>query len=269
MGVGTGIGVAGIVGSGIVGGVMGMKGANAQANAASQAGYLNYLAQEDALNFQKQEWNTQQQNLAPWLQTGKAGLSQLAQLLGIGKDNGTGGYGSLLQGFNTPFVAPTAATEQNDPGYQFRLKQGDIALENSAAARGGLLSSGTAKEEQQFGQDYASNEYQNVYNRSLQNWENQFNVFETNQANTYNRLAGISGMGQQTAATLGQQGQNAASNIGNIYMTGAQAQGQDLMAAGQARASGYASLANVFGSSFGNLSQLEMLNQLYNSGYFG
>jgi hypothetical protein len=64
-----------------------------------------------------------------------------------------GAYGSLSQ-----FQAPTAATEQNDPGFQFRLQQGQQALERSAAAKGGLLTGGTAQAEQQFGQDYASNE---------------------------------------------------------------------------------------------------------------
>jgi hypothetical protein len=56
-----------------------------------------------------------------------------------------GGFGSLLTPYGQTFQAPTSVTEQNDPGYQFRLQQGQDALQNSAAARGGLLSGGTAK----------------------------------------------------------------------------------------------------------------------------
>jgi hypothetical protein len=39
------------------------------------------------------------------------------------------------------------------------------ALESSAAARGGLLSGGFARKAIRYGQDYASNEFTNIYNR--------------------------------------------------------------------------------------------------------
>ena len=51
-----------------------------------------------------------------------------------------GGFGSLITPYGQNFTSPTDVTEANDPGYQFRLSQGQKALENSAAARGGLLS---------------------------------------------------------------------------------------------------------------------------------
>jgi hypothetical protein len=44
--------------------------------------------------------------------------------------------------FNRNF---TLADFQKDPGYQFRMDQGQQALERSAAAGGGLLSGGTGK----------------------------------------------------------------------------------------------------------------------------
>lgn len=70
-----------------------------------------------------------------------------------------------------PFVGPTAVTEQNDPGYQFRLKQGEQALESSAAARGLLNTGGTLKDVLQYGQDYASGEFKNVYDRARSDYE--------------------------------------------------------------------------------------------------
>lgn len=68
---------------------------------------------------------------------------------------------------NTPFVAPTAVTMENDPGFQFRRDQGNQGIQRSAAAQGSILSGGTQKALAQYNQDYASNEFQNVFNRAL------------------------------------------------------------------------------------------------------
>jgi hypothetical protein len=64
---------------------------------------------------------------------------------------------------------PPTGTEllAQDPGYQFRLEQGRQALEASAAARGGLLSGSTGQALSQYGQDLASQEYANAYQRAL------------------------------------------------------------------------------------------------------
>lgn len=60
-----------------------------------------------------------------------------------------------------PAGAPGAigAGLENTPGYQFRLGEGLKALERSAASRGTLLTGGTLKGLERFGQNYASNEY--------------------------------------------------------------------------------------------------------------
>ncbi len=54
---------------------------------------------------------------------------------------------------------------QADPGYAFRLAEGIKALEQSAAARGNLLSGTTGKALQRYGQGLASQEYSNAFNR--------------------------------------------------------------------------------------------------------
>lgn len=152
-----------------------------------------------------------------------------------------GGFGSL----NTPFQAPSLDST-SDPGYLARLALGQNAISNSAAARGGLLSSGTTKALDNYTQDYASNEYNNVYNRS-------FNTFETNQANTYNRLAALAGMAPAAANTSTAAGQNAAGNVTNIDLgTGANV-GSNINAAGSARATGYASIGNTISNSLNGL----------------
>ena len=264
--VGAAIGISGLVGAGasLAGGAMSANAAGnaaqTQAGAAEQAQQLQATEAQNALNFQKQEFNTQQQNLQPWLQAGQGALGQLSGQLS------TPGQG-LLTPWTQQFNAPTAATEQNDPGYQFRLQQGQQALDNSAAAKGSLLSGNTLEAQQQYGQNYASNEYNNVYNRALGQYQQNYGIFENNQANTYNRLAGLAGTGQTAATTLGQQGQQAAQNVGNISLTTGAQQGQDLNNAAAATASGYVGQANAWGGALGsstnNLSQLAMLNQLF------
>ena len=72
----------------------------------------------------------------------------------------------------TPYVAPTftpptGLNYTNDPGYQARMTMGTDAIQASAAAQGSVLSGGTLKALDQYAQDYASNEYQNVYGRAL------------------------------------------------------------------------------------------------------
>jgi hypothetical protein len=135
-------------------------------------------------------------------------------------------FGSLAKPFG-------AAQFEQDPGYAFRQAEGMKALERSAAARGGLLSGGTLKGIQRFGQDLASQEYGNAFNR-----------YQVERAARLNPLQSLMGSGQSAANTLtsaaGQFGQNQAANIYN---------------AGQARASGYVGQANALGGALGSIGQ--------------
>lgn len=262
LGVGAAATAAGSLGSAYMESSAAGKAADTQASAAEQAAQLQHEDSQDALNFQKQEWNTQQANEAPWLNAGKQGLTNLQSLLS------TPGSG-LLTPWTQTFQAPTSVTEANDPGFQFREQQGEGALENSAAAKGGLLSGNTLEAQQQYGQDFASNEYNNVYSRAMNQYELGYNQFENNNTNEFNRLAALSGIGQTAATTLGSEGQAASSNVGNIDLTSGAQQGADLNNAAAATASGYVGSANAWSGGLGgatsNLSQLAMLNQILNS----
>ena len=86
----------------------------------------------------------------------------------------------------------TMADYEADPGYAFRLGEGQKALERGADARGILNSGRGLKEITRYGQDFASNEYQNAYNR-----------YSNDQTNRFNRLASIAGIGQLATNTLG------------------------------------------------------------------
>lgn len=126
---------------------------------------------------------------------------------------------------------------QEDPGYQFRLKEGLNALEKSAAARGGLLSGGALKGITRYGQEAGSQEYQNAYNR-----------YQSNQSNQFNRLASIAGIGQTANNALGQAGQNYANQAGYYSMQNGANQGNAMLSAGDARASSYGGMGNALGT---------------------
>ena len=64
------------------------------------------------------------------------------------------------------FVAPTMEDAENEPGYAFGRKEGLRALENSAAAQGMARSGGTLKDFIGWGNQFAEQNYGNVYGRA-------------------------------------------------------------------------------------------------------
>ena len=219
----AGIGAAGSVAGGAMASSAAKKAANTQAQAAADA----QVAQERM--FQKQI-----ELQEPFRQAGLTAQQQIMQLLGIGGDQNAAGYGSLAKPFGMDQF-------QQDPGYAFRQSEGMKALERSAAARGGLLSGSTMKGIQRFGQDLASQEYQNAFNR-----------YQVERAARLNPLQSLMGSGQSSANVLtgaaGQMGQNEATN---------------LMNAGAARASGYVGSANALGSALSGIGQTAAQYPLY------
>jgi len=92
---------------------------------------------------------------------------------------------------------PNAIT--SDPSYKWRVGQGTEALENSAAARGGLLSGNTGKALVDYGQQAGSQEYQNEFNR----WLSKLGIGQGAAANMSNISTGLgnalSGLMQRSA----------------------------------------------------------------------
>jgi hypothetical protein len=95
------------------------------------------------------------------------------------------------------------------------------ALDATAASRGGLLSGNTLRGALKYGQDAASQEYTNAFNRYQLNRRNQLEPLET-----------MLGVGQRSANTLtsaaGSRGDALASNsyqLGNVQAAGEIARG--------------------------------------------
>tara|TARA_R110000868_G_C10677076_1_gene747173 strand:- start:173 stop:739 length:567 start_codon:yes stop_codon:yes gene_type:complete len=111
----------------------------------------------------------------------------------------------------TPFSADKF---QADPGYAFRLSEGMKSLDRTAAARGGLLSGATLKGAQRYGQDLASQEYQNAYNRYNTDYNMRLGPLQT--------LAGYGqGATNNLAGATNTYGANQAENIANRGNIGA------------------------------------------------
>ena len=121
-----------------------------------------------------------------------------------------------------------------DPGYDFRMQEGQKALERSAAARGGLQNGGTMKALAEYGQGFASNEYGNAYNR-----------FTNDQSNRFNRLSSIAGMGQNATNANAAAGQNYAGQVSNNIIGNANAQGAAGIAQGNAWGGALSSLGKM------------------------
>ncbi len=87
------------------------------------------------------------------------------------------------------FSAPTLADAQNQPGYAFGLKQGQDALQNSAAARGTLRGGGTLKDLFGYTNAAAEQNYGNVFNQDLTSYNtNRDNAFGSWAANNAGNL---------------------------------------------------------------------------------
>ena len=206
----------------------GMRNANAvenaakmQANAAQQAANIGSQTSRAQMDLARDIFAQQTALNEPFRQGGVNALNRMQDLLGLSGNRRAPGYGSLSKNF-------TMADFQADPGYAFRMSEGLKALDRQAAARGGLISGAALKASQGYGQDLASQEYMNAFNR-----------FQTNRTNLLNPLQAIAGTGQTATNTLSQAGQNMGTNVANYMGNAGQAQAGAVTSAADARASGY------------------------------
>jgi hypothetical protein len=246
MGIETIIGV----GASLIGGSMAASGAKSAANAQAAAA-------DRSTALQKEIFEKQTELQAPFRAGGLTAQNRLLTLLGLNPmdaalygTKGADGTSTLPQGL---YVDPNAADYgkyardfsmadyQADPGYAFRLKEGLKALDAQAAARGGMISGAALKAAGRYGQDYASNEYANAFNR-----------YQTNRSNQLQPLQSLMGVGQTAT--------NATSNAAGTYGAAA---GSNALAAGNAQASGIVGGANAWNSAFGNI------GKAFNSSTYG
>lgn len=220
-----------VAGGSILGGLFG-------SSAAKKASQAQLQAAREAMALQKELYYDQIARQEPFRQAGITTQNELLRQMGLGGEATSAGYGNLLRDF-------AAQDYQADPGYAFRLQEGLKALDRQAAARGGLISGGALKAAQRYGQDLASQEFQNAYNR-----------YNQNRQMRYGMLTGQQAVGQQATGQQQQAGQAYGAAAGNA-----------LMNAGAARASGYMGQANALAGGIGQAAnayaQQQMLNRIF------
>jgi hypothetical protein len=193
-----------------------------------------------AMDTQRDLWN-------PYLDAGKTSLADLMRLQSD----------------------PSAI--QNSPAYQFRMGEGQKALERSAAARGGLGGGGFAKGLARYSQGLASDEYGNQWNRLYQmsgRGQDAANVYGSNMANLQvgqgnAQAAGTIGIGKGVAGGIASAG-----NLLTLGMGGGLGSGiQGLLGGGGGGGGGINPGASSVPQSTGYVSNLIPQQQRYGFGY--
>ena len=232
-GIGAGIGAAG-AGAGAAGGLMSTLGKYATplalggnallgAYSANKAAGVQSDAARYAADLQREQFERQVELQTPFRDVGVRALPEL---------EAASRY--------TPFGM---AQFQADPGYAFRLSEGQKQLDRMAAIRGGQISGSSLKAAARYGQDMGSQEYTNAFNR-----------YQTERGARLNPLQSLAGFGQTSTNQLGAAGQSMASGVGEALGAGA-----------QARASGYMGAANAVAGGLGqyiNYGQQQQQNSL-------
>lgn len=143
-------------------------------------------------------------------------------------DFGAQGLNQLNYYMSSP--EKTDALLKADPGYQFRLKEGQKALNRGAAAGGMSLSGAQQKALGQYNQDYATQAFDDAYNRLMQ------------------RVGMGAGMGQQLYQSRAGEGQALAGieqNIGNLELDKANALANLILGRGDISASEKRALSDL------------------------
>ncbi|OBQ41996.1 MAG: hypothetical protein AN484_19840 [Aphanizomenon flos-aquae WA102] len=212
-------GMTAVAGATLVTGYMGAQAAKGAAQTQSDAAGR-------AMENERAMYEQSREDLAPYRESGYTALKDIEG----------------MKPFLTSQFGPDQFAQYLDPSMAFRQKIGTQTTERMANVGGGALSGNTLRALTDYGQNLASTEYGNAFNR-----------FQTERGNIYNTLANIAGMGQGAVNTGVNAGQNfAASQTG--LTTGSAA----------AQAAGTVGAANAIGGAATNFGNMAYLNTLLN-----
>ena len=245
--------------------------ASKQASAVKEAArfqYEQFLQTKKALEKANKE---AQGYILPYAGVGKSALNELAY--GMGLATPEAGYQSAntpkggLANYGmdqyqkdvgyTPMVNSLAEL-QATPGYQFQLEQGLQGVNNSAAARGGLLSGANMKAINDYAQGQASTGYQNAWDRAQSAYQNAFN---RNQQK-FTNLQSMANNGQNAAQTQGGwamdvgkslagASQSYGNNMSNLALGQGQVSANNINQMGNAASGLVSRIGGLFGNSGG------------------
>jgi len=164
--------------------------------AAGRAGDAQAQASRDSIAEQRRQYDLSRADQAPFMETGTLANARLRTLLGLDAGEGSGSLTRKM----------TQADIDADPVYQsglkFGLDEGTKAINNRAIAGGGYDSGATLKALTRYGNDYGSTKANESYNR-----------YTADNTGIYNKLAGVSGAGQNATNQVQAAGTNAANSV--------------------------------------------------------
>ena len=255
-----GAGVAGV--AGMAGSIIG---ANANADAMDKASAIQAAQYAETKKALEQGKTEAQGFIKPYADVGGNALNELAY--GMGLNTPTEGYTSANTqkgGFAnygadqyqrdvgyTPMVNSLAEL-QATPGYQFQLEQGLQGVNNSAAAKGGLLSGANLKAINNYAQGQAATGYQSAWERAQGAYQN---AFGRNQQK-FSNLQSLANNGQTAATNQGQASLSVGSGLAGASTAYGNNQGNLAMAQGQNQANMYTGIGNAVGGMASSLSGL-------------
>lgn len=193
-----------------------MLSANASASAADKAAQAQLTASQQQIESNERTLATQREDQRPWREAGEAALKELQKGIADGSFD------------------PKNFTFTADPGYQWRLDQGQKAIERGASARGNLFSAGTQAAVGAYGQEFASNEYDRAYQRNASAQNARFNA-----------LSAVAGTGQRATDVITNATGNAGQLNNNAIGAGGNALAQGYLGHGAAWAGGWQNAAGA------------------------
>jgi len=193
--------------------------------AAQLAADAQLTATRESLDFQQGIFDVTREDLRPFREAGVGALTELAGLSAVG-----GEFSQQLaqpfEPFDEPFKFGTEEFEA-DPGFQFRLAEGERALNRAASARGGLVSGGQLRDLTEFSSGLASQEFGAAEARALNERNLNFNEslasFSLDRQGTLDRanlLSTLAGFGSIATGTGAAVGSNFATSGGNTIVEG-------------------------------------------------
>ena len=255
-----------VVGAAVIGGVIASK---SQKDAAKTAAGAQTAAAEAGISEQQRQFDAMRQILSPYVSAGDTALNQQMALLGIGGqqpyaqgqqigaemkgvsgmsggtlDNAYGTFEPQLQPsqgispqkapqFNPSQGISPQQAQQNaisgilqSPQFQAMTQQGENAILQNASATGGLRGGNVQAALAQYRPQILSQ------------------LIESQ----YQKLAGISQLGQASAAGVGSAGIQTGANIANLYGQQGAAQAGQAIATGQANAQAVGDITSTLGT---------------------
>lgn len=254
---------AATIGAGVASAAGSMASGSAQSSAMKKAQQIQQQQFEEtkaALNKGNKE---AQGYIAPYAGVGQSALNELAYGMGLAtpeagytspytQQGGLSNYGMDQYqkdvGY-TPMVNSLAEL-QATPGYQFQLEQGLQGVNNSAAARGGLLSGANMKAINDYAQGQASTGYQNAWDRAQNAYQNAFN---RNQQK-FSNLQSMANNGQNAAQTQGGWAMDVGKSLAGVSQSYGNNMSNLALGQGQINSNMYTGLANALGGTMTGLS---------------